>query len=775
MNFRDLAGRVAIFSLAGMFSMGALAQDDTASGAEEEDGIEEIIVTASKREESMQTVVGSIDVLDSLMVEALNITNLEDATLVVPSVSMQGDGGIGGASQVFFRGVFDSGNGNLGGGGVSSMVYLDETPINNTQSAPDVHAYDIERIEFLNGPQGTLYGASSQSGTVKIVTKDVNLSEMEGGFDVEYGNIAHGDNILSLEAFINIPLIDDKLGLRLVGWSDDHGGWIDNSPYIREYVNYVDEATGDFIKSDTTDVAEDNFNQTTSEGFRAKLKYAMNDNWDATLSLFSQEDTRQGVWSVDPEKGSYETTAFTRDYGGEDMSQVALTVVGTFEWAQLTYAGSIFDRKYTYNFDWSPVADYTGRLVQITCETFTVDELSGCGDPQYNFETKADWDRETHEIRLASASDGAFQWIVGAYYEDLTLDYSLWGFGPDFLDKYSTYQGPELISAGDDTVGTGWLSYNDRADEETAYFGQLSYTIGGLTATYGHRSFETDTRIDIRTIPNANFYYWLTAPFDNLYESNEDQSVQMYNLRYQFNDDVMVYALSSEGYRPGGPNRTTNPVIPESYDADVLENTEFGIKSSMLDNHLRLNLSYFQQSWDGFQSSTWNPELSAFTFTDNVGYVDINGIEANLQWYPTDNLKVFLSATSIDSEITTEFNFGYRNIKPGTELAYTPELSGSLTLMYDRPLPNGWDGYLTSSTYGVGKMYADLTSEEDREETSGYVVTNLMLGGNRENWTAEFYVTNLLDKKTRHSINLRTTMERSLQPRTIGARLAYRF
>jgi outer membrane receptor protein involved in Fe transport len=95
--------------------------------------------------------------------------------------------------------------------------------------------------------------------------------------------------------------------------------------------------------------------------------------------------------------------------------------------------------------------------------------------------------------------------------------------------------------------------------------------------------------------------------------------------------------------------------------------------------------------------------------------------------------------------------------------------------MYDRPLPNGWDGYLTSSTYGVGKMYADLTSEEDREETSGYVVTNLMLGGNRENWTAEFYVTNLLDKKTRHSINLRTTMERSLQPRTIGARLAYRF
>jgi outer membrane receptor protein involved in Fe transport len=775
MNFEDLAGRVAAFSLAIVFSMGAQAQDDAVSGAEESEGIEEIIVTASKREESVQTVAGSVDVLNAEMVEALSITNLEDATLVVPSVSMEGDGGIGGASQVFFRGVYDSGNGNLGGGGVSSMVYLDETPINNTQSAPDVHAYDIQRIEFLNGPQGTLYGASSQSGTVKIVTKDVNLSEFEGGFDVEYGNIAHGDNVLSLEGFINIPLVEDKLGLRLVGWSDDNGGWIDNRPYIREYVNYVDEATGEFIKSDTTDVAEENFNRTTSEGFRAKLKYAMGDNWDATLSIFSQEDTRQGVWSVDPEKGGYETTAFTRDYGGEDMSQVALTVVGTFEWAQLTYAGSNFNREYTYNFDWSPIANYTGRLIQITCETFTATELSTCGDPQYNFETIADWDRETHEIRLASASDSAFQWIIGVYDEDLKLDYSLWGFGPDLLDRYSAYQGPELISVNDDTVGTGWLSYNDRTDEETAYFGQLSYTIGDLTATYGHRSFETDTRIDIRTIPNANFYFWLTEPFDSLYESSESQSVRMYNLKYQFDDDFMVYALQSEGYRPGGPNRTTNPLIPDSYDADVLENTEIGLKSTMLDNHLQFNLSYFRQTWDGFQSSTWNPELSAFTFTDNVGFVDIDGIEANLQWYPTDSLKVFLSATSIDSEITTNFNFGYRNITEGTELAYTPELSGSLTIMYDRPLSNRWDAYLTSSTYGVGKMYADLSSDPDRIQTSGYVITNLRLGGTRHGWSTEFYIANLLDKKTRHSINLRTTMERTLRPRTVGIRLGYRF
>ena len=775
MKFEYLTGRVVIFAMVMSFSTSAIAQQDSVADAKDNEGIEEIIVTASKREESMQTVVGSIDVLDASMLEALSITNLEDATFVVPSVSMQGDGGVGGASQVFFRGVFDSGNGNLGGGGVSSMVYLDETPINNTQSAPDVHAYDIQRIEFLNGPQGTLYGASSQSGTVKIVTKDVNLSEFEGGFDVGYGNIAHGDNDLSLEGFINIPLVEDKLGLRLVGWSDDNGGWIDNRPYIREYVNYVDEATGEFMKSDTTDVAEEDFNTTTSEGFRAKLKYAMSDSWDATLSFFSQQDTRQGVWSVDPEKGGYETTAFTRDYGGEDMSQIALTVVGTFEWAQLTYAASIFDREYTNNFDWTPVADYTGRLVQITCEVFTATELSGCGDPQYNFESVADWDRETHEIRLASASDSAFQWIVGAYFEDLKLKYSLWGFGPDFLDKYSTYQGPELISAGDDTVGTGWLSFNDRKDEETAYFGQVSYTIGGLTATYGHRSFETDTSIDIRTIPNANFYYWLTAPFDRLYENTESQSVQMFNLKYQFSDDMMIYAVNSEGYRPGGPNRTTNPAIPESYSADVLENTEIGIKSTMLDNHLRLNVSLFRQTWDGFQSSTWNPNLSAFTFTDNVGFVDIDGIEANLQWYPTDSLKVFLSATSIKSEITTEFNFGYRNITPGTELAYTPSLSGSLTVMYNRPLQSGWDGYITSSTYGVGKMYADLSSGANRQETSGYVITNLMLGGNRENWTAEFFVRNLLDKKTRHSINLRTTMERTLRPRTIGIRLGYRF
>jgi outer membrane receptor protein involved in Fe transport len=759
------------------FAVGAAAQEDPADAESEAGMIEEILVTASKREESLQTIAGSVDVLDAALVEALDVTTLEDATLLVPSVSMQGDGGIGGASQVYFRGVYDSGNGNLGGGGVSSMVYLDETPINNTQSAPDVHAYDIARIEFLNGPQGTLYGASSQSGTVKIVTKDVDVSKMEGGLDVEYGNIAHGSDSYSLEGFFNIPLVEDKLGLRLVAWKDDNGGFIDNRPYVREYVNYIDEATGDYVKSDTSDVAEDNFNETTSEGFRAKVKWVINELWDVTLSTFAQEDTRQGVWTVDPTKGNYETTAFTTDYGGEDMSQVALTVVGTFSWAQLTYAGSQFDREYTYNFDWSPIANYSGRLIQITCDNFdqVTGAISNCGDPQYNFETVADWDRETHEIRLASGHGGPVQWIVGAYFEDLTLDYSLWGFGPDFLDKYSAYQGPELISAGDDTVGTGWLSYNDRKDTEDAYFGQISYTIGGLTATYGHRWFDTETSIDIRTIPNANYYYWITEPWDILYESKESRSIQMYNLRYQFSDDFMVYGLKSEGYRPGGPNRTTNPVIPDSYDADVLENVEFGFKLSMLDGRMRLNMSYFDQSWDGFQSSTWNPNLSAFTFTDNVGYVDIKGIEANLQWYVTDNFKAILSATSIDSEITTEFNFGYRNIQPGTELAYTPELSGSLVLVYNRELRNGWQGHLTTSTYGVGKMYADLASGDDRLETDGYGVTNIMIGGAKESWNAEFFVNNLFDKKTRHSINLRTTMERTLPPRTMGIRLGYRF
>lgn len=258
----------------------AMAQDPAAKATSESSDevaptLAEVLVTAQKRTESLQDVPISIQVLGTQQLDELNINDFDDVVKLIPSVSFESNGP--GFNQVYMRGVASGGNGNHSASLPSVGVYLDEQPITTIQGALDLHFYDIARVEALAGPQGTLYGASSQSGTLRIITNKPDPSGFEAGYGLELNSIDNGGTGHVAEAFVNIPL-SESAAIRLVGWQKEDAGYIDNVFGTRTFPSWDDDSGGNGT-IDNADLVENNYNHSETSGARAALKIDFNENW----------------------------------------------------------------------------------------------------------------------------------------------------------------------------------------------------------------------------------------------------------------------------------------------------------------------------------------------------------------------------------------------------------------------------------------------------------------------------------------------------------------
>jgi iron complex outermembrane receptor protein len=242
-------------------------------------GMETIIVTSRKRVENLQDTPLSITALGSTKLDELGIENFDDYALMLPSLSYQSSGP--GLSQVYMRGASDGGSGNASGSQPGVAIYLDEQPVTAIGRNLDLHIYDIERVEALAGPQSTLFGASAQSGTIRIITNKPQTDFFEGGFDVSYGTTKSGDASHSLEGFVNLP-VSDNAAIRLVAWTKKDGGYIDNIAGTRTYGLFTDGGNFSTVEEDNDDLVKENFNELTNSGARVALKVNLNDDWTAT-------------------------------------------------------------------------------------------------------------------------------------------------------------------------------------------------------------------------------------------------------------------------------------------------------------------------------------------------------------------------------------------------------------------------------------------------------------------------------------------------------------
>ena len=277
----------------------AYAQQQAASG-QESFGLEEVIVTAQKRTEDLQKVPISLTVLGTQQLEEQHVSGFDDFAKLLPSVSYQSLGP--GQTQLYFRGIASGGDGLHAGSLPATGLYLDETPVTTVAGALDIHVYDIARVEALAGPQGTLYGASSLSGTLRIITNKPDASKFSAGYDIGGTKFGKGEGGGSFEGYVNVPL-SDRAAVRLVGYYEHGGGYISNEPGTITYNRASKAGVSDPITVNNSSLVKNNFNSLDTYGGRAALKFDFNDTWSITPSALYQWAETKGAFIYDPKVG----------------------------------------------------------------------------------------------------------------------------------------------------------------------------------------------------------------------------------------------------------------------------------------------------------------------------------------------------------------------------------------------------------------------------------------------------------------------------------------
>ncbi len=769
---RSVSMILAGSAVSAMIVAPAQAQDDTSAA------LEEIIVTATKREQKLQDVAASIQVLGNEQLENLGIRAFEDMIHFLPTVSYQtGAPGGPGFAQIYMRGIVSGGDGNHSASMPSVGYYFDEQPVTTINQVLDIHMYDIARVETLAGPQGTLYGQGSQSGTIRIITNKPEMGVSAGGYDLEANATEGGDPGYNLNGFWNFPL-GERAAVRLVAWHKEIGGFIDAVPTTMTFpgpqTNTIDSVVGK------------NQNEATTTGLRGLLKIDLNDNWSITPGIMVQNSDQDGYWESNPELfGDLETGRFWPATGEDDWYQASLTLNGSIGDVDLVYAGAYLDREQDYEYDYS---DYTEKWayyqldkydpVDQWCVYYNVDDECAVGTQYVGAKNK--FLRESHELRFQSSGDQSLRWIAGAFYQKQEHNFDLQWIVPD-LDPARTVVLPSPGRYGGTTV---WQTYQIREDRDKAVFGELSFDFSDkLTGTVGARYFEFDNSlygfngfaehctglyidgefVEIPAPPDGigemQFPCFDTRILDNVKEG--DDWVFKGNVEYRLDDDKLIYVTWSEGFRSGGANRARVPGL-ETYNPDFVTNYEFGWKLLLGDGRVRFNGAVYVIDWDNFQFGFLDFDLSNLTIVQNVGNSRNTGVEWDLTWAASDNNTLTFAGSYNDAELKTDFwripsekEAGLPlNAPKGTPMPYVPDLrlSGIWRSNFE---VGSMPGFFQAAVTYTGERWNDLDTLNvpARREMDAYTLVNLSGGIERDNWRATFYVNNVFDERAQIDIN----------------------
>ncbi|TLY50468.1 MAG: TonB-dependent receptor [Gammaproteobacteria bacterium] len=761
-----------------------------------------VTVTAQKRTENVQAVPISMDVLSTEKLTEMNVASFTDYLKLLPGVSMQPSQEFApGFMQVYMRGVSSGSNGNHSGPLPSVGVYLDEQPITTTQGALDLHIYDLARVEALAGPQGTLYGASSQAGTIRLITNKPDPSAFAASVSTEVNSVDHGGTGYIVEGYINLPL-RENMALRASGWDKKDAGYIDNVHRVRTY-----PTSG--IVEDNANRVKDDYNTARTRGARAALKIDLNDSWSVTPTVMGQSERTQGVFAYDKTLGPYKVAHNYPENSEDRWIQSALTVQGKIGNFDVTYAFSHLDRNDHTDQDYNDYGFWYDA--QLGYGAYITDNAGNLINPAQFIHGEDGYKKTSHELRVASPKDQRLRFVTGIFAERQSHD---------ILQRYQINNlGSDISVPG--WPNTIWLTRQLRRDNDSALFGELSYDITDqLTATVGSRWFHTEDSLkgffgfgagfsgstgEAACFPGAKPYK--NGPCLNLdKETKETDSVGKANLTYKLDSDKMLYATWSEGFRPGGINR--RGTLPP-YKADFLTNWELGWKTEWLDHHLRWNGAVFQENWKDFQVAVLG--LNSLTEIKNASQARIRGFESTLTWAATYNLLLSGGIALYKSELTKNYcGFLDENENPvtdcpasadhpegpqapkGTALPIVAKQKGTLSARYSFDLW-GLDAYAQGALFFEGRRRSDLRNTENQilGELPGYGTVDLTVGAKKDKWAFDVYLKNALDRNghlavsTQCAIALRTPAPLTIcgnepyifpvQPRTIGVRVTRDF
>lgn len=766
-------GRAALMSalLGGSILTAAQAHaaDAQAPAAATPDTGGEIVVTAQKRSQYLQDVPISLEAFSAKKLEENQISSFDDYARLLPSVSFQSFGP--GQSQIYFRGVSSGSdaNGSHSGPQPTSALYVDEIPLTTIGGAPDLHIYDMERVEALSGPQGTLFGSSSLSGTLRLITKKPNPDKLEAGFDVTGTTFGKGSNSSggTIEGFINVPLAQG-IALRASAFYERDGGYISNVPGTRTYT--VDNSSGNPVPLGPISNAayvKRNFNDTETAGGRAALGVNLGD-WYLEPSVIYQHQNSHGTYLYDPSVGDLQVQDFTPDYGSDEWVQAALTIKGKIGLWDVTYAGGYFARTAKVVQDYSA---YTVAYDAISPAYVTFFNGQGQNlDPTQNYTGKDIYSKLNNELRFSSPAGERWHVTAGAFVERQTDkifgDYSVNGLASGEYIPGVSYE-PAVPTCGNDVFCTRVY----RVDRDYAGFVDGSYDLlSNVTVDAGIRYFVTDNSLSgfsgfagavgTASCPTGGSVQPCELFANTVKQHGETHKV---NLSWKVTPDKMLYATYSTGFRPGGTNRITT-VLP--YKADTLDNYEIGAKTQWFDRKLTVNTALFIENWHGMQFGLAPPGEVGVLATYNVGNAQIKGIEANFNLHLAP-ITLSGSGSYIDAKLTTPFcNFGAGGnpdcvnglaAPVGTRLPIQPQFKGNVTARYDFAVAavRAWFQVTGNHQSGSQSYLTDnpSTGQPYLPPTAGFSTVDLSLGARFGRYTIEAFVENLLDKRGILSIN----------------------
>ncbi len=746
--------------------------------------LEEVIVTAQKREQSLQDVPISITALSSRRITDLGITSFEDYAMMMPTVSYKSVGP--GTATIIMRGASDGGDGNPSGSQPSIGLYLDDAPATLIASNLDIHIYDIERIEALAGPQGTLFGASSQSGNLRIITKQPNSDEFEAGIDIGVNGVDGGEAGYSVEGFANIP-INDSVAMRLVAWNLEEGGYIDNIAGSRTYqleggYGYSPGFNGGpFGRTNTINNAslvEDDFNDLTKHGMRAALRVDLNDSWTATGAIYYQEQETDGTWDHDPTNvGNGNIQRFYPDFSDDEFIQGSLKIEGEFADHKLVYAGSYMDRDVQYQSDytaygedayWVPyyVCDYTASGPSIATQSNT-----DCTSLEEYYQEDNKYDRQSHEVRIQSTGDNPLNYTFGAYYTKIDHEYLLEWVQPGIAPSQAVPgKGANVFFRTD----------QKRSDEQSAIFGEVTYDLNeSFSVTGGFRVFWNDSDL-------AGVVGWGPTVFGGVGDTSVDAKysdsdhILKGNVTWRITDDHLAYFTYSEGYRPGGLNRDPGlaAIGAAEFKPDVLTNYEIGLKTTWLDNRLRLNGAVYMSDWEEVQYTIYSFALSACCGSVyNLGDAEIMGFEVDATLLVNDNWTISGAMAYNDGETEGDFTLftGLLAVPDGTALPNVPEIKGNISSRYEFNVGN-FNAYGQVVYSHTGSSYNEIRPSA-RTKQASYDILNFRVGIDQGDWGVDAYVNNVTNEVAQLYVSARpyepsTTTNR---PLNFGAKFWKRF
>jgi iron complex outermembrane receptor protein len=767
--------RVAMFAgtTALLVSASAPAQNSTSDSSAI---LQEVVVTAQKRNENLQDVPISMTAVTERSLELLGASDELGYFATIPGLSFQSQGPTGdqhGNVSLSLRGIASTSGANTVG------FYINETPIHFV----DPNLFDVNRIEVLRGPQGTLYGASSMGGTIKIVTNEPNTKDFGGKIDLTGSDTEHGSSNVDGSVVFNLPIVDDRLALRVIGYSRDDSGYINN--IVRQSQQPTSTAVPQPINLGLNDV-EKGVNSETLRGSRIVLKGIVTDDLSITLTDMEQDlriagdptfkviinphDPGLSYGTISPlvndfTKGSLLTHDINPAPQAEKFSLYDVTVKYNPGPVSLISSTSYYDRST------AGVIDMTEALPSVFGMSVPVPQNLDDLDSGHGF---------TEEVRLSSDVNSHFNWLLGGFYQNVYTQFQQSLIDEEFNNE--VFGGAPVVPNG---IFLAFLSKDSQA--QTAVFADVTvHVTPALDIAAGIRQFKINETTN--TVGDGLFN---GGPTEASSESHDSGNTPRFLVSYKITDDAMVYATVAKGFRPGfgldpvgascdaalgalGLPLNRTQVAPDS-----LWNHELGFKTEWLDKRVTINGAVYQIDWNNIQQ-TLNLGQCGYSTTVNSGKAQSSGFELEVAALPVRGLELDAALSMINAKLTA--NAQDVGAVSGDPLLAVAKWHASTSITYSAPIRPQYDGYARADYQYTGPMQDgyDFSTPElayiNREP--GYSVINARFGVLHGGWEVALFVQNLADARPRLTaanfispdINVYT-----IRPRTIGLNLKKSF